>query len=50
MDTSLKNGKESGLDSIVNEFIKHSAQEMITLMSSYFNLILNCEIVPTDKV
>ncbi len=44
----LKNGKASGIDCIINEFIKHSPPEMISLLSSYFNLILNNGIIPFD--
>ena len=46
--TKLKNGKASGLDSIINEFIKHSPSCMITLLTKYFNLILDSGIIPTD--
>ena len=44
----LKNGKASGIDSIINEFIKHSPPNMITLLTKYFNIILVSGIIPTD--
>ena len=42
----LKNGKAAGIDQILNEFIKHSPEDMLKLICSYFNLILDTGIVP----
>lgn len=44
----LKNGRSSGLDSIVNEFIKYSPPVMISLLAKYFNLILGTGIIPSN--
>ncbi len=44
----LKNGKASGIDHIINEFIKHSPPQMVTLIVNFFNLILETGIVPQD--
>ena len=45
----LKNGKASGLDSIINEFIKHSPPIMISLLTKYFNIILESGVIPKDS-
>ncbi len=45
---NLKNGKASGIDAIINEFIKHSPSQMISLLTKYFNLILVSSIIPSD--
>ena len=37
----LENGKAAGVDQILNEFIKHSLEDMLKLICSYFNLILD---------
>ena len=42
----LKNGKARGTDNIINEFLKNSPIEMIRLICSYFNLILDTGVVP----
>ena len=42
----LKNGKAGGVDQIINEFIKNSPPSMLTLICSYFNLILDIGMVP----
>ena len=42
----LQNGKAGGTDNIINEFLKNSPKEMIRLICSYFNLILNTGTVP----
>ena len=44
----LKNGKASGIDNILNEFIKCSPPEMLKLICSLFNLILDTGIVPAS--
>lgn len=44
----LRNGKASGLDALINEFIKNSPPNMLSLITSYFNLILDTAVVPTD--
>ena len=44
----LKNGKSCGIDNILNEFIKYSPPEMTSLLTYYFNLILNSGIIPSD--
>ena len=45
----LKNGKASGLDAIINEFIKHSPPQMISLLTSYINIVLSGGIVNSDR-
>ena len=42
----LKNGKAGGIDQILNEFIKNSPPDMVKLIQSFFNLILETGIVP----
>ena len=44
----LKNGKACGIDFIINEFIKNSPPEMITLITKYFNVILDSGIIPSS--
>ena len=46
--TKLKNGKAAGVDMIINEFIKNSPPEMLTLLVKFFNLILETGIIPAD--
>ena len=42
----LKNGKAGGIDQILNEYIKNSPSDMVKLIHSFFNLILETGIVP----
>ena len=44
----LKNNKATGLDNIINEFIRFSPIEVRLALVSLFNIILNSGIVPTD--
>jgi len=44
----LKSGKSSGIDQIVNEFLKNSPPQMFPLLVKYFNLILDSGIIPSD--
>ena len=44
----LKNGKACGFDMILNEFLKNSPTEMVTLLCKYFNTILTTGIIPDD--
>ena len=44
----LKNNKASGIDSIINEFIKSCPQNMLQLVVKFFNIVLESGIVPTD--
>ena len=46
--TKLRNGKSSGLDSIINEFLKHSQPAMKSLISKYFNLNQDSGLIPSD--
>lgn len=46
--SKLKNGKACGIDIIINEFIKNSPQELITLITKFFNIILESGFVPQD--
>ena len=44
----LKNGKASGMDAILNEFLKHSPPQMINLICKYFNIVLDSCVIPSD--
>ena len=44
----LRNNKAPGIDLIINEYIKNSPSQMITLITQLFNIILNSGIIPTD--
>ena len=44
----LKNGKSSGLDNVINEFLKNSPDFLIEAIVNLYNLVLNSGIVPTD--
>jgi len=44
----LKNNKASGIDAILNEFIKNSPKEVLELITRLFNLVLDTSYVPTD--
>ena len=44
----LKNGKASGIDNILNEFLKCSPPDMLKLISGFFNLILDTGIIPAS--
>ena len=46
--SKLKSGKSGGMDQIVNEFLKNSPPQMVSLVTKYFNLILESGIIPTD--
>ena len=43
---NLKNGKASGIDGILNEFIKHSRQKLIRVYTRLFNKVLEQGVVP----
>ena len=45
---SLKNNKSPGIDNILNEFIKHCPNELISIIVKFFNVILDSGIVPSD--
>ncbi len=47
-DCKIKKWQSSGIDDIINEFIKHSQLKMTTLLVQYFNLILDTGIVLND--
>ena len=44
----LKNNKASGIDNIINEFLKHSPESYKHLLLKLFNVILKTGIIPTD--
>ena len=44
----LKNNKSSGIDNIINEFLKHSPQAFKELLTKLFNVILRTGIFPTN--
>ena len=44
----LKNNKSSGIDNIINEFLKYSPESYKHLLLKLFNVILKTGIIPTD--
>ena len=44
--SSLKNGKASGSDKILNEYIKSTLEDLLPIYCKLFNLILDTEIIP----
>ena len=44
----IKNNKSCGVDNVLNEFIKHSPDTFIELLTKYFNIILNSGCIPED--
>ena len=44
----LKNGKASGIDNILNEYLKNCPNSAMSLIVHIFNLVLKTGIVPTD--
>ncbi len=44
----LKNNKACGIDSIVNEYLKHCPEEILVIIVKLFNVVLRSGIVPTD--
>ena len=44
----LKNCKSSGIDNIINEFLKYSPNNYKTLLVKLFNVILRTGIIPSD--
>ena len=44
----LKNGKAAGCDGVINEFIKHSAPQLVPLYTALFNKILQTSHVPKE--
>ncbi len=46
LSKGVKNNKASGLDNIINEFIKYSPVPMINLLTEFFNLVLESGHVP----
>ena len=45
---ALKNNKAPGIDNILNEFIKHCPNELISVIVKLFNVILDSGIIPSD--
>ena len=45
---ALKNNKSPGIDNILNEFIKHCPNELISVIVKLFNVILDSGITPSD--
>ena len=43
----LKNNKSSGIDDILNEYLKHCPIELMSVIVKLFNIILNSAIIPT---
>jgi hypothetical protein len=46
--THLRNGKSSGIDQVINEFIKFCPPVMISLIVQFLNLILDTGIIPEN--
>ena len=44
----LKNGKSSGCDNILNEFLKNSPDTIIETITNLFNLVLKTGVVPSN--
>ena len=44
----LKNGKSSGCDNILNEFLKNSPETVIETITNLFNLVLKTGVVPSN--
>ena len=44
----LKNNKASGVDLIVNEYLKNSSKSLLCVITRFFNIILDTGIVPTN--
>ena len=44
----LKNNKSSGMDNIINEFLKYSPENYKKLLVKLFNIILKTGIIPTE--
>ena len=44
----LKSNKSSGLDQIINEYIKNSPDNVIRLIVKLFNLVLETGVVPSE--
>ena len=44
----LKNNKSSGVDHILNEFLKNCPEELIIVIVKFFNIVLESGIVPND--
>ena len=43
----LNNNKASGIDNVINEFIKYSSGELRSTLVVLFNIILNTGIIPS---
>ena len=44
----IKNNKASGVDNVLNEFIKYCHVDCLKLLVDYFNIILDTGMVPTE--
>ena len=44
----LKNNKASGIDQVINKFIKNSPDNMVHLIVKILNIVLETGIIPTD--
>ena len=42
----LKNGKSSGIDGVINEYIKYTINDMLHIYVLLFNIILDKGIIP----
>ena len=42
----LKNGKSSGIDGVINEYIKYTIDDMLHIYVLLFNIILDTNIIP----
>ena len=45
---NLKNNKSSGIDNIINEYLKNSPDSVVTLIVDFFNVVLKSGVVPSD--
>ena len=44
----VKNNKASGVDNVLNEFLKYCHADCLKLLVDYFNIILDTGMVPTE--
>ena len=47
---TLKNGKSSGMDGVINEYIKNSSSSMIDMYVELFNIIFDQGIFPDSWI
>ena len=45
---SLKNHKSAGIDGVINEFLKNCPVSVLSIVTRWFNIVLDSAVVPTD--